>query len=411
MPTQPTQVEYLDARILETFPNHPFQIKNDEDMGALVDSIYANGVTSPLLVWEREPGLYIILSGHRRCMACLIIVDTTGDEGFYSVPVLIYRDIDLDEATLIMVDENARRERLLPSEKAWSYRMKLEAMRRQGKRTDLTSRPLGEKLGADEFGEFAQDSAIGQDPSCVQDIQEITSAQIEPKLRSNEELALSAGKSRAQIQRYIRLTHLIPQLLKMVDDDRLGFMCGVEISYLKEDEQEMLREQIATLKIIPTLKQASKLKASYKDGKLDADEMRRILTDVRLDDRVSFRVTPPLLKRLDELSTGKKMNRSKLLRGLTFTGDKYYIGEEVIGEIRDTKSKISRIGNLFQMRENWLDRMADNPFLAAKDQTAVRQFLDEERALHAELNELSKIMSRLCDQVFNEANMLNKGGK
>lgn len=417
MPTQPTQVEYLDARILETFPNHPFQIKNDEDMGALVDSIYANGVTSPLLVWEREPGLYIILSGHRRCMACLIIVDTTGDEGFYSVPVLIYRDIDLDEATLIMVDENARRERLLPSEKAWSYRMKLEAMRRKAGRPAKTSRPMVGKLDADVFGEFAQHDVVAQDPPCVQDAHEINSGQFGPNFRSDEAVAQNVGASRKQIQRYIRLTHLIPQLLKMVDDDRLGFMCGVELSYLEnpkcsdKPEQEMLFDFINTLKIIPTLKQASKLKASYKDGKLDADEMRRILTEVRLDDRVSFRVTPPLLKRLDELSTGKKMNRSKLLRGLTFTGDKYYIGEEVIGEIRDTKSKISRIGNLFQMRENWLDRMADNPFLAAKDQTAVRQFLDEERALHAELNELSKIMSRLCDQVFNEANMLNKGGK
>lgn len=415
--TQPTQVEYLDARILETFPNHPFQIKNDEDMGALVDSIYANGVTSPLLVWEREPGLYIILSGHRRCMACLIIVNTTGEERFYSVPVLIYRDIDLDEATLIMVDENARRERLLPSEKAWSYRMKLEAMRRKAGRPAKTSRPMVGKLDADVFGEFAQHDVVGQDPPCVQDAHEINSGQFGPNFRSDEAVAQNVGASRKQIQRYIRLTHLIPQLLKMVDDDRLGFMCGVELSYLEnpkcsdKPEQEMLFDFINTLKIIPTLKQASKLKASYKDGKLDADEMRRILTEVRLDDRVSFRVTPPLLEHLNQLSTGSDVSRSELLRGLSSTGGKFYIGLELVGELSVMGSTLSRNGNLIKAELNRLDIIASNPLLAIEDREAVIQTMNEVSAVSNEFHSLSTMIYGLCVRLNTTIENLNEGGK
>jgi ParB family chromosome partitioning protein len=222
---------------LHPFKSHPFKVLDDGQMQKLVDSIKENGVLSPAVVRPCSEGGYEIISGHRRKRACEII-------GLKTMPAII-RKIDDDQAVISMVDSNLQRETLLPSERAFAYKMKLEAMKRQGKRSDLTCAQLGHKLSG---------------------------------IKSRDILAEQVGESRNQIQRYIRLTELIPPLLDKVDDKKIAFNTAVELSYLKQDEQAALLNFIQD-GAVPTLFQAQRLKQFSREDKLNADTMEAILSE------------------------------------------------------------------------------------------------------------------------------------
>ena len=213
---------------------HPYRVINDAKMEETINSVREYGILLPLIVRPEDDG-YEIISGHRRTFAAQVV-------GLKEVPALV-RDLSDDEATILMVDSNIQREDLLPSEKARAYRMKLEALRHQGRRTDLTSSQLETKLN---------------------------------NTRSDEQLATKSPDSRASIQRYIRLTYLIPGLLQMVDDKKLPMNPGVEISYLTEEEQEWVLETIET-EGAPSLAQAKALKELSKAATLDMDAVLDIL--------------------------------------------------------------------------------------------------------------------------------------
>ncbi len=220
---------------IDDAPNHPFKVRIDEDMYKLVESIKENGVIEPAILRKKADGRYEIVAGHRRRKACeLAEIDTLKS---------VILDIGYDEAVVMMVESNFQRTKLLPSELAFSYKMRMDALKRQGKRTDITSSPM------------------------------------ETKLRSDEKLAEMSGNSRAQIQRYIRLTNLIPALLDMVDGDKIGFRPAVELSYLSGAEQELLLATIKCEEATPSLAQALKMKQFSKDGKLDADKILEIMCE------------------------------------------------------------------------------------------------------------------------------------
>lgn len=230
------RVQELPVEQFHNFQCHPFQIRQDEEMQNLVESITTYGVLTPILARPlKEENQYEIVSGHRRVHACKLA-------GIEKVPVLV-RDLTDDEATILMVDSNLQREHLLYSEKAWAYRMKLEAMKRQGKRTDLTSCQLGTKLRADGM------------------------------------LAKHSEDSARTIQRYIRLTYLNPDLLDYADKGKLAFNAAVEVSYLTPEEQCWLCDLMEQDDAAPSLKQASRMKQFSKEGKLSLEVIEAILSE------------------------------------------------------------------------------------------------------------------------------------
>ena len=209
---------------IDDFPNHPFQVRLDEDMDQLVESVKERGVITPITLRQKADGRYEIVSGHRRRKACELA-------GLATVPAEI-KELTRDEAIILMVESNLQRSTILPSEKAFSYKMRLEAMKRQGQRTDLTSGPAGQKLD------------------------------------SRDELASATNDSGRQIQRYIRLTELIPDLLTMVDEGRIALRPAVELSYLDKLEQQDLAAAIGLSLATPSHAQAIKLRTFSKEGKL-----------------------------------------------------------------------------------------------------------------------------------------------
>ena len=372
-------VEYLKISQLEPFPNHPFKIMENEDLDVLINSIRDHGVTSPILVWENENGQYIVLSGHRRATASEFL--SFNDERFATIPCIIYRGITLEEATIIMVDENARREKLLPSEKAWAYRMKLEAMSRQGKRTDLTCVPMAHK---------SENNAPFE------------------KSKTRELIGEARGESGDQVRRYIRLTHLIADLLRYVDDNKLGFRAGVELSYLKEDEQIALLQKIRETQKFPTLKQATLLKQASQDGKLDEETLHKTLTEVTLDDRVSFRVKPALRQQLEEMSANTQMSKSAILRTLSNNGKAVYVGNEAIEELAELRADVARVGNLMKMRHNTLSAIAENPFLPQQDRDLITELYNQNAELYEDFVKLRKQLLEVCKKVNQAVNNLNQ---
>ena len=232
------RVQSLPLDRLMPFPNHPFKVLDDEKMLETVESIKERGVLVPILVRPTNDGNFEIVSGHRRHHASLLAGKT-------EIPAIV-REMDDDTAILLMVDSNLQREELLPSEKAFAYKMKLDAMKRQGQRTDLTSAQIGRKLNGKE---------------------------------SRELLADQTGESRNQISRYIRLTNLIPDLLNRVDNKAIAFNAAVEVSYLTEPEQKMLCDAIEREECTPNLKQARRLKQFSQDGKLDENVIDAIMTE------------------------------------------------------------------------------------------------------------------------------------
>lgn len=231
------RVQSLPLDRLTPFPNHPFKVLDDEKMLETVESIKERGVLVPILVRPTNDGNFEIVSGHRRHHASLLAGKT-------EIPAIV-REMDDDTAILLMVDSNLQREELLPSEKAFAYKMKLDAMKRQGQRTDLTCSQIGNKLG----------------------------------MKSSEELALQTGDSKNQIFRYIRLTNLVPDLLNRVDNKTIAFNAAVEVSYLTEPEQKMLCGAIEREECTPNLKQARRLKQFSQDGKLDENVIDAIMTE------------------------------------------------------------------------------------------------------------------------------------
>ena len=220
---------------IDEFPDHPFKVLMDEDMEQLVESIKRNGVMTPATVRLKEDGRYELISGHRRKKACeLAGLETLKCE---------VKDLTRDEAIIIMVESNLQRSVILPSEKAFAYKMRLEAMDRQGKRNDLTSTPLVSKS------------------------------------RSNEELADKVGESREQIRRFIRLTELVPEILQMVDEKQIAFRPAVEISYLAEEQQYTLLEAMSYNDATPSLAQAIKMKKFNQDGKLTDEVIQSIMEE------------------------------------------------------------------------------------------------------------------------------------
>lgn len=240
------QVQNVPLELFHPFPNHPFKILDDEKMQDTVQSISEFGVLVPVLARPRPEGDYEIVSGHRRIHASKLA-------GRTEVPAII-RNMTDDEAVLIMVDSNLQREQILPSEKAFAYKMKLDAMKRQGRRTDLTSSQVGTRL------------------------------------RSDEIIAAQTGDSRNQIARFIRLTHLISPILNMVDQNSFALNAAVEISYLPEEHQNALLEAVDYAQASPSLAQARRIRAFSDSGKLDANVLDAILSEEKpLERKVTLR--------------------------------------------------------------------------------------------------------------------------
>ena len=382
-----SNVEYLRIAQLEPFPNHPFKVIENEDYFILRQSIQDHGITSPILVWETDDGRYIVLSGHRRTSASEDLSHT--DERFAVVPCIIYRGITLEEATIIMVDENARREKLLPSEKAWAYRMKLEAMSRQGKRTDLTCVPLAHKLenGATMVPHFENEHF--------------------EKAKTRTLIGKARGESGDQVRRYIRLTYLSNELLQLVDDGKLGFRAGVELSYLPNEEQNAVLQKIRETQKFPTLKQASIIKQAYQANELTDAELHRILTEFTYGDRVSFRISAAQRQQLEDMSANTQKSKSEILRTLSKTGKAIYVGQDLINQVTNISGIISHVGNLLMKEEESLRVLANDPYIYTNDKQAILNAFSRNTELYKELTEMRKNMQELCDKMKYEISKVN----
>ena len=243
------KVVTLNPADISDFPNHPFKVKQDEAMAEMVDSVKQYGVLVPALVRPKADGGYEMVAGHRRkCAATLARIT--------EMPCIVRKLTD-DEATIIMVDSNLQRETILPSEKAFAYKMKLEAIKRQGERTDLTSSPLDKKLKG------------------------LTSAQ---------QVSQKSGDSQPQIYRYIRLTELIPPMLDMVDSGKIAFRPAVELSYLSKEQQQSLYDTMECEDCTPSLAQAIKMKEFSRDGKLSAEVILSIMQEEKPNQREQFKM-------------------------------------------------------------------------------------------------------------------------
>ena len=223
------------AELIDDFPDHPFKVRDDEDMQQLVESIKERGVITPATVRQKEDGRYELISGHRRKRASELA-------GFDTLRCEVV-DLNRDEATILMVESNFQRSQILPSEKAYAYKMRLEAMNRQGQRTDLTSTPLVSKS------------------------------------RTNEELGNQVGESREQIRRYVRLTNLVPELLEFVDEGRIKMRPAVELSYLDEDSQRDVVDEIDMNDATPSHDQTIRMRKFFDEGKLTTEAIQAIMSE------------------------------------------------------------------------------------------------------------------------------------
>lgn len=274
-----TDIKMVPIADLHDFEGHPFKVENDMALFELMQSIEKEGVIVPALARPRAEGGYELIAGHRRKAA-------SKWAGLDVMPVVI-RELDDNQAVIAMVDSNLQREHLKPSEKAFAYKMKLDAMKRQGARTDLTFCQVGEKLenptsqthslagGYDADGKWM----LLQDKSVEDAI-----------IRSNQSLAMQTGESQRQISRYIRLTNLIPKLLDMVDDGKIAFTIAVELSYLTEEQQYELYEVMDMEQCTPSLSQANRIKRMSQYGELDMDVMFLILEQEKPNQREQIKL-------------------------------------------------------------------------------------------------------------------------
>ena len=268
------KVVMLNPADISDFPNHPFKVKQDEAMVEMVDSVKQYGVLVPALVRPKADGGYEMVAGHRRkCAATLA--------GITEMPCIV-RNLTDDEATIIMVDSNLQRETILPSEKAFAYKMKLEAMKRQGQRSDLTSTPLVSKS------------------------------------RSNEELGQKNGDSREQVRRFIRLTELIPSVLDMVDSGKIAFRPAVELSYLSKEQQQSLYDTMECEDCTPSLAQAIKMKEFSRDGKLTEEVILSIMQEEKPNQREKPAFRDERITRLIPKSIPRGQETDFVIRALEF---------------------------------------------------------------------------------------------
>lgn len=261
------------------FPNHPFKVRQDDAMMEMMESVQLHGVLVPGLVRQLADGSYQMVSGHRRKLASRLA-------GLNTLPCIV-RDLTDDEAIIVMVDSNLQREKVLPSEKAFAYRMKLEAMRRQGKRTDLTSTPVVEKLK----GKDALSSAI---------------------------IGKAAGDSYEQVRRYIRLTYLLPEILAMVDDSKIAFRPAVELSYLAEKEQRILYDAMGHADCTPSLAQAIKMKSFSREDKLSEAVIRSIMAEEKPNQKEQFRIPKERISKYFKPGTPARTMEDTIIKALDY---------------------------------------------------------------------------------------------
>ena len=231
---QLSKIRDIPLELIDDFPDHPFKVRDDEDMMQLVESVKERGVITPATVRQKEDGRYELVSGHRRKRAC----ELAGFETLRSEIV----DLNRDEATILMVESNFQRSEILPSEKAFAYKMRLEAMKRQGERTDLTSRPVGNKL-------------------------------------SVTQVADEVGDSERQIHRYVRLTNLVPELLEFVDEGRIKMRPAVELSYLDEDCQRDVVDEIDLNDATPSHDQTIRMRKLFNEGNLTTEAIHAVMSE------------------------------------------------------------------------------------------------------------------------------------
>ena len=271
-------VQDIPISQISDFPEHPFKVKQDEAMLEMAESVRQYGVLVPGLVRQLEDGSYQMVSGHRRKLSSELA-------GRDTIPCIV-RDLTDDEAVIIMVDSNLQRERVLPSEKAFAYKMKLDAMRRQqGARTDLTSAPVGQKFDGKT---------------------------------SRELLAIESPDSHSQIQRYIRLTNLIPEILDMVDDGRIAFRPAVELSYLTEQEQSALYDTMGREDCTPSLAQAIKMKAFSRDGKLTDAVILSIMEEEKPNQKEQFRIPKERISKYFKPGTPARTMEDTIIKALDY---------------------------------------------------------------------------------------------
>ena len=237
-----SKIRDIPLELIDDFPDHPFKVRDDEDMIQLVESVKERGVITPATVRQKEDGRYELISGHRRKRAC----ELAGFEAFRCEVV----DLDRDAATVLMVESNYQRSQILPSEKAFAYKMRLEAMKRQGQRSDLTLSPVGTKFD-----------------------------------RSSEAITEETGDSRNQIHRYIRLTNLVQELLDLVDEGKIKMRPAVELSYLDEDSQRAVVDEIDLNQCTPSHDQTIRMRKFFTEGKLTPEVVSAIMSEEKPNQR------------------------------------------------------------------------------------------------------------------------------
>ena len=270
-----SRIQDIPLSEIDEFPDHPFKVLDDDDMAQLVESIQRNGVMTPAMVRRKEDGRYELISGHRRCRACALA-------GLTTLKCEV-RELTHDEAVIIMVESNLQRSVILPSEKAFAYKMRLEAMKRQaGRPPKENSSPVGTHL------------------------------------RSDAELAEKVGESRNQIQRYIRLTELVPEILQMVDEYRIAFRPAVELSYLTDEQQYSLLNAMSYYDATPSLSQATKMKKFSQEGKLSEDVISSIMQEEKPNQRQKPAFSDERINKLIPSSVPKGGENDYVVKALEF---------------------------------------------------------------------------------------------
>lgn len=268
-------VKNISVYDISDFPNHPFKVKMDDKMVETIESIREHGVLVPALVREKPTGGYEMISGHRRKMASELA-------GLENIPCIV-RNLSDDEAVIVMVDSNLQREEILPSEKAFAYKMKLEAMKRQGKRTDLTSEPMARKLKGKESAEI---------------------------------LGEQVGESKDTIRRYIRLTELIPEILEMVDNKKIAMRPAVELSYLPKEEQEILYDTMESEDCTPSHAQAIKIRKFSEEGRLNEDVLLSIMSEEKPNQVEQWKIPKNRLKKYFPSGTSQQKMEETIIKAL-----------------------------------------------------------------------------------------------
>ncbi len=269
------KVRVVPVKFIDDFPDHPFQVKDDEGMEQLIRSIDMNGVLNPVIAREKENGRYELISGHRRKHACEVL-------GIETIPIIV-REMSRDEAIITMVDSNLQREIILPSEKAFAYKMKMDAMKRKA------GRPSKENLS----------------PSGT-------------NLRTDEQIAQETGESRMQIHRYIRLTELVPELLEFVDEGKIGMRPAVELSYLQEEEQRDVVDYIDTENVFPSHAQTIQMRKLSEKQELDTDTINEIMGEEKGNQKARVKIPMERLERFFPSGTPQKQIEETIIKALAF---------------------------------------------------------------------------------------------